>query len=86
LDATVAIAVCYCGSLDRSEKILQPLATLGAPLAKDVAIKSYTQTQTLFDSAWPMGRLYYIKSSVVRRLDAAAIDSYLDWAGSCRRH
>jgi len=32
------------------------------------------------DAAWPPGRLYYIKSSVVRRLEEAAIDKYLDCA------
>jgi hypothetical protein len=40
----------------------------------------YVQLQTLFDAAWPPGRLYYIKSSVVRRLEEAAIDKYLDCA------
>ena len=34
----------------------------------------------MFDMAWPPGRLYYIKSSVVRRLSEAAIDRYLDYA------
>jgi hypothetical protein len=36
--------------------------------------------QTLFDAAWPTGRLYYIKSSMVRRLEEAAIGKYRDYA------
>jgi hypothetical protein len=36
--------------------------------------------QTLFDAAWPPGRLYYDKSSLVRRLSAAAIEIFLDYA------
>ena len=52
----------------------------GPPLANDIAVKSYVQLQTMFDAAWPPGRLCYIKSSVVRRLEEAAIDKYLDWA------
>jgi hypothetical protein len=38
------------------------------------------QLQTLFDAAWLTGRLYYVKSSVVRRLGEATIDRYLDCA------
>ena len=59
---------------------MQPLTGLAAPLAKDVAVQPYVQLQTLFDAAWPPGRLYYIKSSVVRRLEEAAIEKYLDCA------
>jgi FAD binding domain-containing protein len=79
-DPAVAIAVCYSGPLDRGEKVLQPLTGFAAPLANDVAVQPYVQLQTLFDAAWPPGRLYYIKSSVVRRMEEAAIDRYLDWA------
>ena len=59
---------------------MQPLTDFTAPLANDVAVQPYAQLQTLFDAAWPPGRLYYIKSSVVRRLEEDAIDKYLDWA------
>jgi FAD/FMN-containing dehydrogenase len=79
-DPAVAIAVCYCGPLDRGEKALEPLRGLGTPLANDIAVKPYVQMQTMFDAAWPRGRLYYIKSSIVRHLSEAAIDQYLDHA------
>jgi FAD/FMN-containing dehydrogenase len=79
-DPAVAIAVCYSGPLDQGEKVLQPLTGFAAPLAKDVAVQPYVQLQTLFDAVWPPGRLYYIKSSVVRSLEEDAIDKYLDCA------
>jgi hypothetical protein len=79
-DPAVGIAVCYCGPPDRGEKVLQPLQSLAAPLATDLKVQSYVQLQTLFDVAWPPGRLYYVKSSVVRHLEDAAIEGYLDWA------
>jgi FAD/FMN-containing dehydrogenase len=79
-EPAVAIAVCYCGSLDQGERILRPLTAFGAPLANAVAVQPYAQLQTLFDPAWPPGQLHYLKSSVVRRLEEAAIDGYLDWA------
>jgi hypothetical protein len=79
-DPAVAIAVCYSGTLDRGEKILQRATGFAEPLANDVAVQSYVKLQTLFDAAWPTGRLYYVKSSVVRRLGEATIDRYLDCA------
>ena len=79
-DPAVAIAVCYCGPLDRGEKTLKPLMRFGKPLVNDISVKPYVQLQTMFDLAWPPGRLYYIKSNVVRRLSEAAIDRYLEYA------
>ena len=34
----------------------------------------------MLDATWPPGRLYYLKSCVVRHLTEAAIDAYLDYA------
>jgi FAD/FMN-containing dehydrogenase len=75
----VAIAVGYCGSLEQGEKVLRPLTAIGPPLANEIVVQPYAQLQTLFDTAWPPGRLYYAKSSVVRRLEEAAIDELLEW-------
>jgi FAD/FMN-containing dehydrogenase len=76
----VAIATCYCGPLAQGEKVLKPLRTFASPLADLIAPQPYGQMQTLFDVAWPPGRLYYDKSSLVRRLSAAAIETFLDYA------
>jgi FAD/FMN-containing dehydrogenase len=76
-EPAVAIGACYTGPLDRGEKILKPLRTFAAPLADLIAPQPYTQIQTLFDAAWPPGRLYYNKSSVVRRLSDGAIEMLL---------
>jgi FAD/FMN-containing dehydrogenase len=76
----VAIATCYCGPLAQGEKVLRPLRTSAAPLVDLIAPQPYVQMQTLLDAAWPPGRLYYDKSSLVRRLSAAAIETFLDYA------
>ncbi len=73
-DPAVVIGACYCGPLDRGEKVLKPLRTFAQPLADFIAPQPYTQIQTLFDQAWPPGRRYYNKSSIVRRLSDAAIE------------
>ena len=75
--AAVALAACYTGPLDHGEKLLKPLRTFAQPLADLIAPQPYTQVQTLFDEAWPPGRRYYNKSSVIRRLSDSAIDMLL---------
>jgi FAD/FMN-containing dehydrogenase len=76
----VAIAVCYCGPLEQGETVLGPLRTFSSPLADLVAPKPYVEMQTLFDEAWAPGRFYYSKSSIIRRLNEAAIEAFLDHA------
>jgi FAD/FMN-containing dehydrogenase len=75
--AAVALAACYSGPLDYGEKLLKPLRTFAQPLADLIAPQPYTRVQTLFDEAWPPGRRYYNKSSVIRRLSDSAIDMLL---------
>ena len=78
----VAIAACHTGPLDAGEKALQPIRALATPIADLIAPQPYTQMQTLFDEAWPPGRRYYNKSSIVRRFNDGAIDALLTYAGA----
>ena len=78
----VAIAVCYTGPLDKGEKLLAPLKTFTPPLADFVATQPYVQMQTLFDQAWPPGRRYYNKSSIVRRLGDGICEMLVTYARS----
>lgn len=73
----VAIAACYCGPLDQGEKILQPLRTFSPPVADLIAPRPYVEMQTLFDEAWPPGRLYYHKGHMIRNLTEAAIETLI---------
>ena len=76
----VAIAVCYCGPLEQGETVLKPVRTFSSPLADLIAPKPYVEMQTLFDEAWAPGRLYYSKSSIIRRLNESAIQAFVDHA------
>lgn len=78
----VAIAACYTGPLDAGEKLLKPLKTFTPPLADFLAPQPYVQVQTLFDEAWPPGRRYYNKSSIIRRLTGAANEMLVTYARS----
>ena len=75
----VAIAVCYTGALDDGEKLVRPLRTFTTPIADLLAPQPYTQMQTLFDEAWPPGRRYYNKSSIVRRITDAASEILVEY-------
>jgi FAD/FMN-containing dehydrogenase len=76
----VATAVCYCGPLAQGEKLLKPLRTLSSPLADLIAPQPYVQMQTLFDEAWPPGRLYYNKAHNIRTLSDDAIETMVTYA------
>ncbi len=81
-EPAVVIAACFCGPLDQGEKILKPLRTFAKPLADLIAPQPYVQIQTLFDQAWPPGRCYYNKSSIVRRLSDAAIETLVAYGSA----
>ncbi len=76
----VAILACYCGPLDEGEKVLKPLRTFSSPLADMVAVRPYTEMQSLLDEVWPPGRLYYHKASNIRDLSDAAIETLVVYA------
>ena len=73
-DPVVAIAVCYCGPLEEGEKVLKPLKAFGSPVADLIRPMAYVEVQQMFDAAFPPGRRYYWKSSLIRELDDAAIE------------
>jgi FAD/FMN-containing dehydrogenase len=75
-----AIVACHCGPIDEGEKALAPLRSFGPPLADMLEPRDYTEMQSLTDEAWPPGRLYYWKSSLVRTLGEEAIDVLLEYA------
>jgi hypothetical protein len=81
-EPAVAVAACYSGPLGPGETILSPLGRLGAPLFDGIGVRSYIEMQALFDAAWPVGRLYYLKSGIVRDFSEAAIDVYIQYAAA----
>jgi FAD/FMN-containing dehydrogenase len=78
----VALAACYAGPLHEGEKVLRPLRTFMPSVADLFAVQPYTQMQTLFDEAWPPGRLYYNKSSILRRITEGAAEMLVAYGRS----
>jgi hypothetical protein len=56
---------------------LEPLLAFGSPIDAQVGPMPYTVVNTLFDPSFPTGALNYWKSSFVRELSDAAIDTML---------
>lgn len=73
----LALVICYSGPLDEGTEVLRPLRSFGNPAADLVGEMPYTAVQSLFDPAFPSGRLNYWKSSVLHELSDAAIDTMI---------
>jgi FAD/FMN-containing dehydrogenase len=70
----VAIVVCWAGDLEEGEDVLRPLREFGKPAFDAVAAKPYVAHQKMFDAAFPHGRHYYWKSSLLPPLADEMID------------
>jgi FAD/FMN-containing dehydrogenase len=75
----VAIALCYCGGLERGNAIVEPYRALGRLLADMIKPMPYVEQQGSFDAGFPPQRMHYWKGALLRRLDDATIDVLLDF-------
>ena len=76
----MGIAVCYCGDPSRGEQVVAPLRKLGTPLADLIQERAYVEMQSLFDDLFTPGRMYYWKSSLLRKVDDGFTDVVLEHA------
>ena len=74
------IAVCYCGDASRGEQLLARIRKLGTPLADLIQERSYVEMQSMFDDLFTPGRMYYWKSSLIRKVDEGFIETALEHA------
>lgn len=63
----LAIIVCYCGSTETGEKVLQPLRQFGPPFADTVAPSPYARIQNSLTEVLAPGFLHYWKSGFSAR-------------------
>jgi FAD/FMN-containing dehydrogenase len=76
-EATVSIAVCYCGPIDEGERVLRPLRTFQSPLDDQVQPMPYAVAQSARDEGYPSGRLHYWKSGWLREVTDGAIETLM---------
>ena len=79
----VAIVLCHAGDAGSAEVDLKPLLEFGSPVMTQVGPMPYPQINTMFDAGYPRGSLNYWKSSFLRELSDAAIDSMVEVFPSC---
>jgi FAD/FMN-containing dehydrogenase len=76
----VGIAACYSGPVDHGEQALKAVRTFGPPVADLIAPRSYVEMQSMFDEVGAPGQLNYWKTSLMRELSEAAIETLLEQA------
>lgn len=72
-----AISVCYIGSLEEGERVLQPLRRFGPPLADQIGPNVYTTVQAAGDALFPLGFHHYWKTHFMTAISDGAIDAIL---------
>jgi FAD binding domain/Berberine and berberine like len=81
-DTVIALICCYCGPLDKGEKLIRPLRSLGPPVQDMLGPMSYVAQQRLTDAAFPTGSYYYTKADFLADLTDQAIEVFAEYAAT----
>ena len=76
----VAVICCYCGAIDKGEKVVRPLKSFGPPLQDMLGPMPYAAQQCLTDAANPTGSYYYNKGGSMSDLSDQAIEVFAEYA------
>jgi len=77
------LVTCHCGPLEDGERAMRPLKRFGVPILDAVGPISYSQLNGMLDASYPKGALNYWKSSFLRELSDAAIDTMIGCFARC---
>ena len=81
-DTVVAFVCCYCGPLDKGEKIIRPLRSVCPPVVDMLGPLPYVAQQRLFDAGFPAGSYYYTKTDFLADLPDEAIEVIAEYAAT----
>ena len=73
-DHVFSVNVCYSGSMEEGDRVLQPLRQFGPPLLDQIAPMAYTDLQAKGDERFPIGLNYYWKTHFMKEISDDAID------------
>jgi hypothetical protein len=79
----IAINLCFCGSLDAGERLVEPVRKFGPPLVDLIRPKSYLKLITQADAGAPDGRHYYETARMLKELSDEAIETIADYGVAC---
>jgi FAD/FMN-containing dehydrogenase len=71
----IAINLCYCGSLEEGERLVDPVRAFGAPLVDLIRPRSYVKMISQANRGAPEGRCYYEKATTLSYLSDEAIEA-----------
>jgi FAD/FMN-containing dehydrogenase len=63
-----AMAICYSGNLEDTDRVLAPIRALGDPVLDLLQEQPYTQVQSYLDATEPRGNHYYWKTEYLAEL------------------
>ena len=72
----VMVVACHSGDTSQATADLEPITSIGEPLANLIQAKDYVAQQTLLDATQPKGMHYYWKSEFVPALSDGLIEAY----------
>ena len=75
----VAIALAYSGPIQAGQHLIAPIRAFGTPIVDMVHQRTYSDMNTLFDEAMPVGINYYWKWNGIRELSDEAIDTIISF-------
>lgn len=76
----VAVVCCYCGPVEKGERLIAPLRRFGRPALDLCEPKPFLEHQAMFDPSFPHGRWYYMSSCDVAELSDEVIDVTVEHA------
>ena len=68
------LAAAHCGPVDEGERVLAPLREFGPPVVDTMRPQPYVELQRSVDKMIPPGRIAYVKSDFLGRLDVRALE------------
>jgi hypothetical protein len=78
----IAINLCYCGSLEAGERLVEPVRKFGAPLVDLIRPRSYLNMISHANRGAPVGRRYYEKAATLSVLSDAAIKALVAYGSA----
>lgn len=79
----ITISLCYCGTLNEGERLVEPIRKFGVPMIDLIRPKSYFKVITQANEGAPNGRYYYQRASTLSKLSDEVIDTIAAYGAAC---
>jgi Berberine and berberine like len=80
----VAVVCCYCGSIEKGEKVVRPLKDFGSPVLDLCGPRPFAELQGLFDPSFPHGWWYYFRACDIADLTDEIVGITIDYSSRFR--